>query len=111
MDYQILDNEIRGCYRYVEGDERESFWVDSQNCYYYTYEDEDAHFDDKTQLLNGKRWWMIDPVKPHGTIITKENQNLVKWVVFDGTDDKDSFKEWDFKNHCPTENKLNIRYK
>ena len=84
-------------YRFVEGEDSEHYWVDLQNCVYYTYYDE--KYDKETGLINGKNWWIMFPYKPKGVAITKDNQNLIKWFVGDSSKTEDVDKEWDFDKH------------
>ena len=96
-DYEAMHGFAVPVYRFVEGEDSEHFWVDSQNCVYYTYHDEE--YDEGTGLIGGKNWWMMFPYKPKGTTITEENQNLIKWFVGDSSKEEDVDKEWDFDKH------------
>ena len=100
VDYVLLNNTIRPCVRYIADEEgkpaNEELWVDEQNCMYYTFIDENAHYDEKTRLVDGKKYWIISPFKPRGTKVTEENQwDLIKWFVTDCTDEDDLNKMWD----------------
>lgn len=98
-DYEDVNAFVVPMYRYIEGKSKEEWWVDSQNCMYYTFQETDKEFD----LINGRKWWLISPMKPKGTVITKDNRNLIKWIVDFSSEDDDMDKEWDFKNHKPIE--------
>lgn len=96
LNYEILKNEIRPCYRYIEDESVEKCYADEQNCVYNT-----DKISDENLKINGKRYWIISPYKPKGVTINKGNQNLVKWFVSDCTDENDFNKLWDFTNHKP----------
>ena len=52
-DYEILSGFAIGCYRFIENeDTKEHFWVDLQNCLYYTYHSDD--YNEKTLVLRYK---------------------------------------------------------
>lgn len=79
------------CYSYIEGEEQESYWIDSQNCEYYFWDDEDDGIE---------RHWMIEAYIPRDAKeITKEE---IKWFVTLGPNE-DIDKEWDFNKHKPYE--------
>ena len=84
------------CYTYSEREKSEEYWVDFQNMFYYFMGEEDEN-----GLVEGKKYWVISPYKPQNVVITKENSNLVKWVVEFATDTDDVDYEWDFKEHKP----------
>ena len=50
-------------------------------------------------MKDGRKHWLISPVKPKGITINKDNENLVRWIVDYGPKE-DLHKEWDFDNHC-----------
>ncbi len=104
IEYEYICGLIVPSYFYKEGDKHETYWVDSQNALYHVYND----VDDDTGLIDGKKWWLLDPRKPKGTTLTEENaKDLVKWFVDDSYDGEDVDKEWDFKEHKPIEIKTN----
>ena len=103
VDYEILKGQISCCYRYIEGEDKPRYWVDSQNCMYYTYKNDE--YDNKSGLILGKNWWIISPYKPTGTIITKENENLINWFIDDSSVPTDIDYQWDFDNCKPNYNK------
>lgn len=93
--YEPLKNWVVPCYTYMEGDECENYWVDTQNAMYYTLEDEDEN-----GLIDGKKYWLIFPYKPENVTVTKENINdIVRWFVDFATNTEDIELEWDFDNH------------
>lgn len=100
--YEILKNWCRPAYSYIEDDEHEHYWVDSQNCYYYIVCEETD--EESGQRIDGKKYWIIEPFKPIGVIITEENfdeiKPQIKWLVTDTSENEDEEKEWDFDNHC-----------
>lgn len=85
-NYELLQGFVIPCYSYSEGDKEETYWVDSQNCFYYILEDDN---------VNAKTW-VILPYKPKGVKITNDNQDLIVWLT-------EGYKEWDFDNHKPKE--------
>jgi hypothetical protein len=94
--YEHLQHWVIPCYRYIEGDPDEEMWIDTQNCYYYTFEDADDN-----DLIDGKKYWIIEPFKPKGMTITEENKDQVRWFVAFCSDTEDHDKEWDFETHKP----------
>lgn len=97
IEYEHLSGFVIPAYSYEEGDKNEQFWVDSQNCLFYFLDDEP---DDGPAgiMKDGKKHWMMDPIKPVGIKITEDNIDLVRWIVTIGPDE-DMEKEWDFDNH------------
>ena len=97
-NYEYLKNFVVPCYRYIEGEKKEKYWVDIQNCEYFTYD----KVDDSNGLFRGKKnFWIIWPCKPKGVTLTEDNQDLVKWFVCDSSVEEDENLEWDFDNHEP----------
>lgn len=97
--YEHLIAFATPAYSYEEGDKQEHYWIDSQNCFYYFLDDEPE--DGPAGIMkDGKKDWLIEPVKPEGVKITEENEDLIKWIVSLGPDNSEG-KEWDFDNHCP----------
>lgn len=96
-DYVPLTGFCTPAYRFIEGENVESFWVDSQNCYILTVPDGDE------TLIDGKNYWIIEPAKPKGMKIDNEEQfkQHCKWLVFWSSIEDDEDKEWDFKEHKP----------
>jgi len=100
-NYKGLEGDFIGVFRYIEGDDKESFWIDFQNCMYYTY---CKNYDDDTHLLGGKNWWILWPHIPKNddTIIKNDDgTSNVVWFVDDSSIETDIEKEWDFNNHKP----------
>lgn len=100
--YEFIKSWCTPAYSYIEGDDHEHHWADSQNCYYHVYLDET---DEETGLRpDGKKYWIIEPLKPVGVTITNENYKEVmkqlKWVVTISSETYPEMKEWDFDNHC-----------
>lgn len=99
--YEIIKAIVRPAYSYIEGDPKEHYWVDSQNCWYHLICEET---DEKTdQRFDGKKYWIIEPYKPVGIQITKENyediKHSIKWLVTDTSEKLDEEREWDFEQH------------
>ena len=101
------------CYRYIDDGlyKSEEFWVDCQNCEYYTYLD--GHYDEGTNLVDGHDWWIIYPYVPEemrfknvGEILGKH----IKWIVEDSNIEEDIDREWDFKKHKVKKNGIKIEY-
>lgn len=90
-EYESINGFIVCAYEYVEGNEKESYWVDSQNLYVHISE----------QDYNGKNWWMIEPFKPILIKLDDFDKDSVKWFVTDTSVDSDYDKEWDFNKHKP----------
>ena len=112
--YVPLRGFVVPCYRYLEGDEFEEFWVDCQNCGYNTFMTDS--YDDETGLYNGKKWWIIFPCVPEGLQekVKKNNEQLkeedFKWVVEDSSEEGDVDWEWDFQEHKIRKNGIKIVY-
>ena len=101
-EFEYIFHNVVGVYRYIEDDDKESYWIDSQNCMYYTNEGGAEDYDEKTDLIGGKNWWIIWPAKPIGYEPTKEDYKgeWPYWYVFESSKTEDQKKEWDFKKHC-----------
>ena len=65
-EYEYIFRNIIGVYRYIENDETEQYWADSQNCMYHTNEGGNEDYDEETDLIDGKNWWIIWSAKPIG---------------------------------------------
>ena len=92
VDYTLIENEIRGAYLIIEGGDKPKFYVDQDSAYYHVYVD----LVDDNGLIDGKNWWILEPCKPKGVTIGKENQNLIKWFVMESSIEIDEQHEWDF---------------
>lgn len=114
VKYTSINNFVTPAYLYIEGNPHEEYWVDSQNLFYYMYlqqPDDKGNFElpkiavnKETNLIGpeGKKWWIIEPVKPEGETITEDNyQDLVKYMVTECWDiDFDTYEhEWNFDKH------------
>lgn len=101
-EYEYIFRNIIGVYRYIENDETERYWVDSQNCMYHTNEGGNEDYDEETDLIDGKNWWIIWPAKPIGYELTIEDCNgeWPHWYVIESSKVEDENKEWDFNKHC-----------
>ena len=99
--YVPLRGFVVPVYRFIEGEDEEQFWVDAQNCEYYTYNDKD--FDEKTQLIEGKNWWIMWPHIPEGTKPQDVTREITRWFVEESSVATDVNKEWDFETHKPKE--------
>lgn len=96
--YEHIVGWCTPAYSYVEGEDHEHYWVDSQNCWYYLICEET---DEKTlKRLDGKKYWIIEPYKPKGVVLTEDNESCVRWLVTDTSEEFDEGKEWDFDKHC-----------
>lgn len=97
-NYECIKCGISPAITYIEGDDREEYWVDFQNAEYYIYQD----VDEKTNLIDGKKWWFLTEYKLKGVELTNENEDdIVKWFVFDSYSCSDVNLEWDFEKHEP----------
>ena len=95
MKYVPVRGNVVSVYLFIEGNQGEEFWMDSQNCEYHLYCSE--FYDEKTGLFCGKNWWLLWPCVPEGTEdFTKVK---VKWYVDDSSVNDDVGKEWDLKKH------------
>lgn len=84
--YEFLNGFVTPAYLYIENEEVEKYWVDSQ----------------ETNLINGKNWCIIEPLKIKGVKVTKENnKEVIKYFVTECSNESDYNKEWDFKEHKP----------
>lgn len=97
IKYEPLLGNIIPVYRFIEGQKTEEFWMDAQNCCYYTYCD--GKYDDETRLYDGKNWWLLWPYIPEGTKTEDVTKEIAKWIVDDSSIEVDVDKEWDFKKH------------
>lgn len=73
--YEFLNGFVTPAYLYIENEEVEKYWVDSQSLYYYIND----LIDEETNLINGKNWCIIEPLKIKGVKVTKENPD--KYVL------------------------------
>lgn len=99
-EYEFIFANIVGVYRYIEGEKCEQYWVDSQNCEYNTFHAKG--YDEETELIDGKNWWIIWPAKPIGYTPTEEDMKKPWkwWYVMDSSKTEDHNKEWNFEKHC-----------
>lgn len=99
--YEIIKNWCRPAYSYIEGDKKERYWVDSQNCWYHMICEETDEKTDKR--FDEKKYWIIEPYKPIGIQITNDNfeeiKPKIKWLVTDTSEVDDRGKEWNFEKH------------
>lgn len=96
--YEFLNGFVTPAYLYIENEEVEKYWVDSQSLYYYIND----LIDEETNLINGKNWCIIEPLKIKGVKVTKENnKEVIKYFVTECSNESDYNKEWDFKEHKP----------
>lgn len=96
--YEFLNGFATPAYLYIEGEEVEKYWIDSQSLYYYVND----LIDEDTNLINGKNWCIIEPLKIKGVKVTKENsKEVIKYFVTECSNERDYNKEWDFKEHKP----------
>lgn len=104
MDYEYLKGFVTPAYSYIEGDEKIRPWKDSQNCYYHILLTEDE------ELIDGKNWWIIEPMKPKGIVINNQEEwdKYIKWFVSFSSISEDEKLEWDFKTNKPIKNESNI---
>lgn len=104
IKYKPLICNITPVYRFIDGDDTEVFWIDAQNCAYYTYNN--SKFSKKTNLLDEKNWWILWPYIPENVEAIDEIDNIkskVKWIVDDSSRTEDIDKEWDFEKHRTVE--------
>lgn len=91
--YIPINGFVIPAYLYTEGNDKEQYWVDTQQLY--------VCLDDYLNEID-KDWWVISPFKPKGEIVTDKNQKeLVKWCVYESSINDDFGKKWDFENHKP----------
>lgn len=115
--YEYLTTFAVPNYWYEEGDKKEHYWADSLNLYYYKIfkwlkeneiiNDKGEHILDENNNAkkDPRKYYIIAPYKPIGTIVTKDNaKDLIKWLVeecyLDNDDINYEYYEWDFDNHC-----------
>lgn len=92
----LINGFATPAYLYIEGEEVEKYWLDSQNLYYHVSE----LIDEDTNLINGKNWNIIEPLKIKGVKVTKENnKEVIKYFVTECSNESDYNKEWNFKEH------------
>lgn len=100
-DYKPIIALVKPAYSYVEGDDKEHYWLDSQSCFYYMiYEETDEN---TFQRHDGKKYWIIEPYIPKDITISDKNfkdvEPLIKWFVTDTSEECDEGKEWNFEKH------------
>ena len=100
-DYRSLSLEMKNIcvpmYSYVEGEEHTNYWLDSQNCLSYFFDDEYI----KEHELDKKNYWLIDPMVPKSVKkITEENKDTVEVAYFVSFSSikEDVNKEFDIDN-------------
>ena len=90
---------VEPCISYIEGKEKEDFWVDWQSCIFY--------FVDGYGLSIKENWWIISPYIPSEGFWEEEDDEKRKemtiYLVTDSSIESDWNKEWDFDRHCPKE--------
>lgn len=42
---------------------------------------EDLEDEDGNEIEDTRKWYVISPFKPQDTVITEDNEHLVKWLV------------------------------
>lgn len=99
--YTYISGFVTPAFSYIEGDEKISYWVDSQNCFYHIVPTEEGE-----ELIDGKNWWIIEPMKPEGITINNQEEwnKYVKWFVSFSSISEDEDLEWDFKTNKPIRN-------
>ena len=100
-NYRYIQGFCTPSYSYIEGDDSETFWVDSQNCYMHIIPLPD-HF----SKIDGKDYWIIEPMAPKDITIKDEKDwdLYVKYFVTWSSIESDESLEWDFKLHKPIKN-------
>jgi len=94
--YEFLNGFATPAYLYIEDEGVEKYWLDSQSLYYYVND----LIDEDTNLINGKNWNIIEPLKIKGVKVTKENsKDVIKYFVTECSNESDYNKEWNFKEH------------
>ena len=88
-------------YWYVEGDEKEEYWVDDNNLYYNKFND-NYDSNEGGEKKDERKWWIIAPCMPTNTPLTEETKHLLKWLVAESYHPEEdyAFYEWDFDKHC-----------
>lgn len=109
-DFELVIANVLPCYWYEEGNGKEEFYIDEQNCDYHKFIDSNIFNNNEKET---RKWWKIMLYKPSNVKdITKETYPLCKWLVedsyhsmrniYDNDDDDIDYEkyEWDFTNHC-----------
>lgn len=104
IEYVEYSGFVIPCYIYVEGSDKEEYWVDLQNAYFNFI---DKEIDESTNKINGFNWWVITPHIPKNK--KKINDSDVKWFVSDSSLNNDTNFEWDFEKHCAILTKSEIK--
>lgn len=99
-DYRHIQGFCTPAYSYIEGEQKEISWVDSQNCYMHIIPE------DSFSKINGKHYWIIEPMAPESVTIHDENDwdLYVKYLVTLSSNTDDEDLEWNFKLHKPIRN-------
>lgn len=79
-DYVPMSGWVMPCYWYEEGKDNEEYWNDYQNMAYYKFI-EDLEDEKGNEIEDTRKWYVISPFKPQDTVITEDNEHLVKWMV------------------------------
>lgn len=98
-DYRYINNWCVPMYSYIEGQEHQEYWVDSQNCEYYFLCNE--KYIEKHNLKE-KKWWLITPmIDKNIEKITEENRDTVEvfYFVDFSSEEADINKEFDMDNN------------
>jgi len=93
--YKPILGEVVPIYLFIEGDDKEKFFVDSQTCDYELYK----KLDKETLLIDGNNWWIMWPHVYKNTKNNTISTKKIKWFVDASSRTEDIDKEWDFKNH------------
>lgn len=106
-EYTYISGYVTPACRYIEGEEKVTYWIDFQNCMVHTVPEEG---EEETAKTNGKNWWIIEPMKPKGMVISNQEEwnKYVKWFVTWSSIYEDEDCEWDFETLKPIKNESNI---
>lgn len=109
-NYELITSMVMPCCWYEEGDEQESYYIDSQTCYYQKFFNNEKF---NTEEKETRKWWIIQLYKPAEIEnLTEDQYHLCKWLVsecyhdmnniYDREDQDIDYEkyEWNFKNHC-----------
>ncbi len=105
VDYKLVKTKILPCYRYIEDNDSEKYFIDKYNCELYTL----LQIDKETRLFKGKNWWLMLPYIPLSIRVSPYNKTYVKWFVKDSSISSDINCLWDFNTHKVNKN-IKVRF-
>lgn len=87
----VYVKDIIPVYTYIEGDNKEDYYVDFQNAIYYLLDDTGEPVEN---------WYIIAPYVHKDLYDTPYTEKDFKWFVILSSNPKCIRYEWDFENHC-----------